>query len=115
MIGMEGQYCLAGQEELLLPAIEFYFCLTGASEGEATGISVGVESGSDEEPIPQRGGQKHGRTSSRDVRQSPVRQQSVAHGSGEEQHSTSEVVDIPGVSNDRPGDTSRAGHWVISH
>eukprot|EP00884_Botryococcus_braunii_P002917 jgi/Botrbrau1/12626/Bobra.0169s0151.3 len=86
----------------------------GASEGEATGVSVGPESGSDEDMVPQRKRPKRHRTGSRDLRQTPVPQQFLAHASGEEQHSTSEVVDIPGVSTDRPGDTSRADHWVFS-
>lgn len=83
--------------------------LVGGSRGDATRASGGLESGSDEEPAGER--KKRRLQQAADKQNTPVRD-CVAHGSGEEQHSTSDVIDMPLVLNDGRPTTSRVDNWV---
>lgn len=87
-------------------------CCTGLSEGEATGLSIDVESGMDEEASGQRRPSRFARRVEGCEPRRPPRVEALARGSGEEQHSTSEVVDIIGNSCDRRGDSSLSDRQV---
>ncbi len=78
----------------------------GVSEGEATGLSLDVDSGMDEEASAQRRPSRFAREANGSEPRRAPRVEALARGSGEEQHSTSEVVDIVGNSCDRPEEWS---------